>query len=92
MVAPHPDDETLGCGGTLLRMAADGARLGWLIVTDMSAAAGYADDRVRRSESEIDEVPWHVRLHDRSTVAYAVHLVVARRMAVSDARSGSVAT
>jgi LmbE family N-acetylglucosaminyl deacetylase len=56
VVAPHPDDETLGCGGTLLRMAADGARLGWLIVTDMSAAAGYADDRVRRRESEIDEV------------------------------------
>ncbi len=35
-------------------------------------------------ESEIDEVPWHVRLHDRSTVAYAVHLVVARRMATEE--------
>jgi SAM-dependent methyltransferase/uncharacterized protein YbaR (Trm112 family) len=32
-----------------------------------------------RLESEIDEVPWHVRLHDRSTVGYAVHLAVARR-------------
>lgn len=30
-------------------------------------------------ESEVTEVPWHVRLHDRSTVSYLVHLVIARR-------------
>jgi SAM-dependent methyltransferase/uncharacterized protein YbaR (Trm112 family) len=30
-------------------------------------------------ESEIDEVSWHVRLHDRSTVGYTVHLVVAKK-------------
>jgi SAM-dependent methyltransferase len=30
-------------------------------------------------ESEVLEVPWHVRLHDRSTVSYRVHLVVARK-------------
>ena len=28
-------------------------------------------------ESEVLEAPWHVRLHDRSTVSYRVHLVVA---------------
>jgi SAM-dependent methyltransferase/uncharacterized protein YbaR (Trm112 family) len=32
-----------------------------------------------RLESEIHEVPWHVRLHDRSTVGYGVHLVAARK-------------
>lgn len=36
VVAPHPDDETLGCAGTLLRLAEQGARLGWLIVTGMT--------------------------------------------------------
>ena len=34
-----------------------------------------------RIEAEVDEVPWHVRLHDRSTVGYAVHLAVARKEA-----------
>ncbi|MBI4367487.1 MAG: PIG-L family deacetylase [Deltaproteobacteria bacterium] len=29
----HPDDETLGCGGTLLRHAAQGDTLSWMIVT-----------------------------------------------------------
>ncbi len=36
VVAPHPDDETLGCGGTLLQMAEQGDSLGWLIVTGMT--------------------------------------------------------
>ena len=36
VVAPHPDDETLGCGGTLLRFAEQGASLAWLIVTGMT--------------------------------------------------------
>lgn len=33
VVAVHPDDETLGCGGTLLRLRAEGAQLHWLLVT-----------------------------------------------------------
>lgn len=32
-LSAHPDDETLGCGGTLLRHAAHGDMLHWLIVT-----------------------------------------------------------
>lgn len=32
-----------------------------------------------RLTAEIDEVPWHVRVHDRSAVTYAVHLVLARK-------------
>jgi len=30
-------------------------------------------------EAELDAVPWRVRLHDRSVVEYAAHLVVARK-------------
>ena len=32
-ISVHPDDETLGCGGTLLRHQAKGDALYWLIVT-----------------------------------------------------------
>lgn len=32
-IAPHPDDETLGCGGTLLKHQANGDSISWLIVT-----------------------------------------------------------
>lgn len=42
VVAPHADDETIGAGGTLLELAAQGAALHWLIVTT-PRGAGYSD-------------------------------------------------
>lgn len=37
IVAVHPDDETLGCGGTLLRFKAEGSSIHWLIVSSIYA-------------------------------------------------------
>jgi len=36
-IAVHPDDETLGCGGTLLRHKAEGSSIHWLILTAIFA-------------------------------------------------------
>jgi len=33
VISPHPDDETLGCGGTLLKFVEEGNDLYWLIIT-----------------------------------------------------------
>lgn len=55
-IAPHPDDETLGCGGTLLRHAATGDEIHWLVVTAISEAAGFSADRVASRAREIDAV------------------------------------
>src|SRR6185295_11970855 len=33
VISAHPDDETLGCGGTMLRHAAAGDSIHWLIAT-----------------------------------------------------------
>ncbi len=38
VIAPHPDDDIIGCGGVLLRLAARGARIGVTYVTDGSAS------------------------------------------------------
>ena len=38
IVAAHPDDEILGAGGTLARLAAGGARLRLVAVTDGEAS------------------------------------------------------
>lgn len=56
VVAPHPDDEILGCGGTLLRHKAEGAELGWLIVTGISEQAGWPAERVKQRDAEIARV------------------------------------
>lgn len=39
-IAPHPDDETIGCGGTLARLADAGARVEVALVTDGGATLG----------------------------------------------------
>lgn len=53
VVAPHPDDETLGAGGTLLRAKAAGREIHWLIVTEMRAADGWPEEKIRRREDEV---------------------------------------
>lgn len=50
VVAPHPDDETLGCGGTLLRHVAEGDRVHWLLATEMTDAFGAARRQAREQE------------------------------------------
>lgn len=55
-VAPHPDDEILGCGGTLLRRVAEGGEVAWLIVTAVSEAGGFTSQRVRSRNEEIERV------------------------------------
>jgi LmbE family N-acetylglucosaminyl deacetylase len=56
VVAPHPDDETLGCGGTLMRLHQQGAELAWLIVTGISEEYGWTAERVQQRDEEIDQV------------------------------------
>lgn len=55
-IAPHPDDETLGCGGTLLRHHLNGDEVHWLILTAVSEAAGFSAARVQSRSAEIDAV------------------------------------
>lgn len=52
VVAVHPDDETLGCGGTLLKHKANGDEIHWLICTTIDKSHKYYEIR----EKEIGEV------------------------------------
>jgi len=56
VVAPHPDDETLGCGGTLLRHKNEGHDIHWLIVTSVKEEDGYNCEVVDNRRLEIDKV------------------------------------
>ena len=56
VIAPHPDDEVLGVGGTLLRRKAEGAKIAWLIVTSISVQAGWSKEKVQERADEIQQV------------------------------------
>jgi LmbE family N-acetylglucosaminyl deacetylase len=53
VVAPHPDDETLGCAGVIQRYQENGNRVHWLIGTEMSPEAGYSDEQISARDKEI---------------------------------------
>lgn len=55
VVAPHFDDETLGCGGTLARKARLGAEIEVVFLTDGAASHGDGVDRRRLSELRREE-------------------------------------
>jgi LmbE family N-acetylglucosaminyl deacetylase len=56
IIAPHPDDETLGCGGTLLRHKFQGDAIHWLIVTGMTEEFGFSANQISLRDAEIENV------------------------------------
>lgn len=56
IVAPHADDETLGCGGTILKNIANGNDVYWLLVTKMKEEYGYSSERIKTRNDEILKV------------------------------------
>lgn len=54
VIAPHPDDETLGCGGTISKIKAAGGKVYVLIMTlgDVEQFGGESKTDVRKEEME----------------------------------------
>lgn len=56
IIAPHPDDETLGCGGTILKHKSLGDEIYWLIMTNIKSEMGHEEEKVKKRQNEIDAV------------------------------------
>jgi len=56
VIAPHPDDETLGCGGTLLRERKFGSRIHWINITCISEIYGWKKNKIITRKKEIEAV------------------------------------
>lgn len=55
VISPHPDDEALGCGGTLFKHVQAGDSIHWLIMTAMDSRK-YDQSQREKRESEIEQV------------------------------------
>jgi LmbE family N-acetylglucosaminyl deacetylase len=55
VIAPHPDDETLGCGGALLRHIHSGDKVHWLIATALGVDR-FSAERIEQRKLEIEAV------------------------------------
>ena len=73
VVAVHPDDETLGCGGTLLRLRAENCAIHWLIITSIYTKQGK---QYWTMTSQSNKAYWY---HNRvAAVPFSAEAVVKR--------------
>jgi LmbE family N-acetylglucosaminyl deacetylase len=70
VVSPHPDDEILGAGGTLLRHKRQGDEINWLIVTNISEDQGFSKDRVMSRQNEIRQIALSLLIKETVTLNY----------------------
>ncbi len=56
IISSHPDDESLGCGDTLLKHHAHY----WLIIPNVLAEDGYSKERINSRQIEIGAVASHL--------------------------------
>nr|WP_214197427.1 PIG-L deacetylase family protein [Novosphingobium profundi] len=59
VVAPHPDDEILGCGGTIARLAEEGHEVDVCLVT-RGHPPDFAEDAVLRVIAEMERAHAHI--------------------------------
>lgn len=56
VISAHPDDEVLGCGGTLLKHKLNGDKIAWIIVTNIFPEQGFSQQKIIERQSEIEKV------------------------------------
>lgn len=56
IVATHPDDETLGAGGMMLRKKAEGKEVYVLNMTHMDVEYGYSEAKIKLRDNEIEKM------------------------------------
>ncbi len=56
VIGPHPDDELLGCGGTLLKRKKEGDEIAWILVTKITEDGGWSKKEILNKEIQIKNV------------------------------------
>lgn len=56
VISPHPDDETLGTGGTILKIRDSGNQVYWLNNTDVKSGEEYSCDFIKKHKNRIDRI------------------------------------
>lgn len=59
VIAAHPDDEVLGCGGTIAKLAAGGCEVDVLIVTDGSSSQYVGSDDLQQIIDDKKQEAWN---------------------------------
>jgi len=56
VIGAHPDDETLGVGGTLLYHKSLGHKIHWINATEINNDTGYSSEQIKKRDVQIQKV------------------------------------
>lgn len=56
VVSPHPDDETLGAGGTIARLTAEGNEVFWLNITTVKGNNNFPKGMIDKREEQLHAI------------------------------------
>ena len=70
VISAHPDDEILGCGGTLIKHREAGDKIDWLITTRVKESQGFSKERIESRNFEIKKVSDKLNIHNTYTLDY----------------------
>lgn len=76
-ISVHPDDETLGCGGTILKHKHAGDSIYWLIITSATTdhPYGFTEDLLQQRETEIKSVAKEYGFLDTINLGFPTQLL-----------------
>lgn len=77
VVSVHPDDETIGCGGTLLKHRDEGDLIFWLNLTGPSLdhPYGFTKEKIDIREKQISDVVSAYGFHDMINLNYPTQML-----------------
>ena len=64
VISPHPDDETLGAGGTIARAKKEGHEVYWLNITGISEQEGFSKTAVEEKYQQIEHISQFFKFDD----------------------------
>jgi len=70
IISAHPDDEVLGCGGTLIKHRTLGDKVDWLITTGIHENQGYSLERVKQRQEEIGDLARKLNINKTYNLSY----------------------
>lgn len=56
VISPHPDDETLGGGGSILKSRDLGNKIYWLNVTDVGVGNKYNEEFIEKRKIQVSKI------------------------------------
>lgn len=56
IISPHPDDETLGAGGAILKWMDEGHKVSWINVTSMKNAGKFSKENIEKRKIQLQRI------------------------------------